>query len=160
MWRGFLFVLLAGIVVSGCAGQRYAQELNQLKSDVGLLDQRVSQLERTSSQPPSSAEWPTEIPARASTTMGTESAAVKPATTLPSKPSSKDIQEALNAAGFYQGPVDGKIGPQTREAIRQFQQANGLKVDGVAGRQTWEKLAPYLQLSSTSGELSTAQPLK
>lgn len=57
------------------------------------------------------------------------------------QPSVREIQRALKQAGFYQGNLDGKIGPLTKEAIIDFQKANGLKVDGIVGRQTWSKLA-------------------
>jgi peptidoglycan hydrolase-like protein with peptidoglycan-binding domain len=35
---------------------------------------------------------------------------------------------------------DGKFGPGTQKAVRQFQTDKGLGVDGVVGRQTWAKL--------------------
>lgn len=57
----------------------------------------------------------------------------------------KQIQEALKNAGYYDGATDGKIGPKTKAAIMDFQKDNGLKVDGVAGRNTKEKLLKYLQ---------------
>ena len=40
----------------------------------------------------------------------------------------KKVQEALNAAGFNCGTADGISGPKTREAMHQYQQANGLEV--------------------------------
>lgn len=46
------------------------------------------------------------------------------------------LQTALNAAGYSVGPADGKFGNQTLRALRSYQQAKGLTVDGVAGRQT------------------------
>jgi N-acetylmuramoyl-L-alanine amidase len=58
--------------------------------------------------------------------------------------SKKDIQKALKNAGYYDGPVDGKIGPKTRAAIKAFQGDKGLKEDGIPGSQTKEKLAKYL----------------
>lgn len=45
-------------------------------------------------------------------------------------------QASLKAAGFDPGPVDGKMGPQTKAAIRAFQKASGLKVDGIVGPKT------------------------
>lgn len=52
----------------------------------------------------------------------------------------RDIQTRLKAAGFDPGPIDGVMGPRTRAAIRAFQQAKGLTVDGVVGPQTWGAL--------------------
>lgn len=37
---------------------------------------------------------------------------------------------------FYDGAIDGIHGPRTKDALRRFQQANGLAVDGVAGPAT------------------------
>ena len=48
------------MTANGCAGQRHSQELSRIKSDMGLLDQRVSQLERTSVQPPTGSLWPSD----------------------------------------------------------------------------------------------------
>lgn len=57
----------------------------------------------------------------------------------------KQIQIALQKAGFYKGKIDGKIGPQTKEAIKAFQKAKGLKADGAVGAQTWAELNKYLK---------------
>ena len=57
---------------------------------------------------------------------------------------SANIQQALKNAGYYRGNLDGKIGPQTRQAILSFQRDNGLITDGVVGRKTWGKLQPYM----------------
>ncbi len=56
----------------------------------------------------------------------------------------KQIQEALKNAGYYDGEVDGKFGSKTKTAVMEFQKNMGLKVDGVAGRNTKEKLLKYL----------------
>jgi peptidoglycan hydrolase-like protein with peptidoglycan-binding domain len=56
----------------------------------------------------------------------------------------QQIQKALKNAGFYKGPIDGKTGPQTKEAIKTFQKASGLKPDGIVGKRTAEKLSKYL----------------
>ena len=57
----------------------------------------------------------------------------------------KQIQTALKNAGYYQGAVDGKMGKKTRRAIRGFQKANNLPVDGRVGKNTWEVLKVYLE---------------
>lgn len=55
-----------------------------------------------------------------------------------------DIQRALKNAGFYEGAIDGKIGPKTKAAIEAFQKAKGLVVDGKVGPKTWLELSKYL----------------
>lgn len=51
-----------------------------------------------------------------------------------------EIQRALHAKGFDPGPHDGILGGRTRMAIRAFQAANGLVVDGIVGAVTAGKL--------------------
>lgn len=52
------------------------------------------------------------------------------------------IQELLHKWGFgaMVGTVDGKNGPKTKEAVRQYQAAMGLAVDGIAGPKTMAAL--------------------
>ncbi len=50
------------------------------------------------------------------------------------------IQRALNQALGLRLSADGIMGPQTRSAIRSFQQRNGLNPDGVVGPTTEEAL--------------------
>jgi peptidoglycan hydrolase-like protein with peptidoglycan-binding domain len=57
-------------------------------------------------------------------------AAVKadvPATTRPRAQIVSDIQRELSRRGFFDDPVDGVYGPRTDAAIRDFEQAAGLK---------------------------------
>jgi peptidoglycan hydrolase-like protein with peptidoglycan-binding domain len=61
------------------------------------------------------------------------------------KDKTRQIQFALKKTGFYKGAVDGKIGPQTRRAIREFQKSKGLKPDGIIGQKTWEELRKFLK---------------
>ena len=44
-----------------------------------------------------------------------------------------EIQSRLKNWGYYSGSVDGVYGSQTEEAVRWFQQKNGLQVDGQVG---------------------------
>ena len=55
-------------------------------------------------------------------------------------PEVKRLQEILKAKGFDPGPIDGKFGPRTLNAVRQFQTAKGLSADGVVGPLTWKAL--------------------
>ena len=49
------------------------------------------------------------------------------------------------------GPDDvtGIFGPQTEQAVKDFQQSNGLVVDGVVGPITWGHIHPYREASPT-----------
>lgn len=59
-------------------------------------------------------------------------------------PTAREIQTALKKAGVYSGPIDGKIGPKTRQAIKDFQKSKGLVPDGAVGPKTWNQLGKYL----------------
>ena len=60
------------------------------------------------------------------------------------RPSIRQIQKALKNAGYNPGTIDGRMGRETKDAIRAFQRANGLRADGKAGKNTWELLKKYL----------------
>ena len=51
------------------------------------------------------------------------------------------LQEMLNGLGFESGKADGIYGPKTEAAVKRFQEANSLTVDGIAGEQTLTTLA-------------------
>lgn len=61
----------------------------------------------------------------------------------------KEVQIFLKKSGLYQGEIDGKIGPATRKAIREFQSASGLRADGIVGKRT---SAAMREISAASGE--------
>lgn len=46
------------------------------------------------------------------------------------------VQKALKAAGFNPGALDGIFGKQTQAAVKAFQKAKKLTVDGIVGKQT------------------------
>src|SRR4029077_5089017 len=47
-----------------------------------------------------------------------------------------ELQQRLGALGFDAGRTDGKLGPLTEAALRDFQRNAGLTVDGVCGPST------------------------
>ena len=51
------------------------------------------------------------------------------------------LQDALNALGYSTRWLDGKFGNATRTALIQYQRDNGLGADGIAGCQTWKRIA-------------------
>lgn len=65
------------------------------------------------------------------------------------------LQDCLNQALGTQLPVTGTIGPETRSAIRRFQQQQGLRTTGIAGPDTEEALRSACE--RRGGELSAAE---
>ncbi|MBI4227756.1 MAG: peptidoglycan-binding protein [Candidatus Omnitrophica bacterium] len=131
----------AGLLLAGCATIN-PQEHDQLRAQVGGLQSSVAALT-------SQVE---ELRARQQALEGQAwDRGIRP---LPARPSAdapghrvltaREIQQALQRAGFYEGPMDGKIGPNTRVAIKAFQSAHHLTADGVAGTQTMRALQPYV----------------
>ena len=64
----------------------------------------------------------------------------------------RQIQQKLKNWGYYNGAVDGIFGSKTLNAVKLFQQKNGLKVDGVAGPKTLAAMG--INSSSSSGSAS------
>ncbi len=52
----------------------------------------------------------------------------------------KKIQARLGELGLYSGDIDGIFGGGTERAVKNFQQKNGLEVDGIVDEDTWNKL--------------------
>ena len=55
------------------------------------------------------------------------------------------VQQALADLGFNPGPQDGMLGPRTISAVKVFQAANRLKVDGMPGVETAAALRYFLK---------------
>ena len=52
----------------------------------------------------------------------------------------EELQQRLGALGYYDGPIDGKIGSGSRSAIKQFQSRMGLSPDGHPSKEVLRKL--------------------
>lgn len=59
------------------------------------------------------------------------------------------LQSKLNSLGFSAGAVDGQYGPKTTAAVKAFQQAAGIKADGIVGPQTQAALSTYRPTGAT-----------
>jgi peptidoglycan hydrolase-like protein with peptidoglycan-binding domain len=106
-----------------------------------------------------------------STTAGTDSSSTVPGgsttTTVPrvvtdpadsvhggdTGPGVEQVQYALVAHG-YDIKIDGNFGPQTENAVRDFQKNQGLKVDGIVGPITWARIQGTT--SSTTSSVAAA----
>ncbi len=54
-----------------------------------------------------------------------------------------EMQKALQAAGFYTGPVDGVLSPDTMAAITAYQKSKGLLADGYLSVETVKALGVF-----------------
>ena len=52
----------------------------------------------------------------------------------------KQAQNILKARGFYAGDATGKLDPPTRDGLRKYQEAEGLKVTGTLNAATLQKM--------------------
>jgi Putative peptidoglycan binding domain/Protein of unknown function (DUF3238) len=67
------------------------------------------------------------------------------------------LQQLLAAAG-YSVEVNGSFDEVTLDAVRQFQQANGLNPTGSVGQETWDVLVPAAGGASSSESSSGSSP--
>jgi len=68
----------------------------------------------------------------------------------------RQIQTKLKRWGYYSGNVDGIYGSGTLAAVKSFQKKNGLKVDGIAGKNTLEAMGIFNSSSSSSSSTSSS----
>jgi len=65
-------------------------------------------------------------------------------------PSVRNLQQKLKTAGFYQASVTQVYDVSTQEAVRRFQKAAGLPVDGLVGASTLQKLESWQAKKATT----------
>lgn len=68
----------------------------------------------------------------------------------------RQVQSRLNGLGYWCGTADGIFGVNTRSAVRRFQSAKGLSVDGIVGPKTYSALGISPSSSSSSGGYSSS----
>ncbi|HEU5470586.1 MAG TPA: penicillin-insensitive murein endopeptidase [Actinophytocola sp.] len=66
------------------------------------------------------------------------------------------IQHLLTHHGFAVDPI-GVFGPATNTAVRSFQSARGLSVDGIVGPNTWAALVPVLRQGNSGSAVRALQ---
>ena len=65
----------------------------------------------------------------------------------------KYLQQSLIKLGYSPGPIDSIFGPITETAVRAFQKATGLVVDGIVGNNTWSAIDSALMPTAYFGTL-------
>ncbi|MQA27695.1 MAG: N-acetylmuramoyl-L-alanine amidase [Micromonosporaceae bacterium] len=103
----------------------------------GMLPQLRSDVAAALGEPPPPAEWPT-------VRRGDSGERVR------------TVQYLLRQHG-HSLAVDGDFGRQTDRAVRDFQRANGLTVDGVVGPQTWGALIVTVRRGDSGEAVKAAQ---
>ena len=141
--RMLIFCALSIFVVSltGCATtvRQRDEEIQGLKNQVSLLE---SQVQSKDEEINGLKEGSSRIQQEKETAPAPQSKKIVETYT---RPKARDIQTALLNAGYNPGSVDGHMGKQTKNAIKEFQKANNLPADGKVGKKTWELLRGYLE---------------
>jgi len=137
-------VFALAFYLTGCGKKQ--QTLEQMQEPVSM--EVLSMLNNTNAGPVASAtQAAPEVKPQAVPQVQAQASAPKLEPLPPGgpyKPSAQEIQIALKNAGFYNGNVDGKLGPASKKAIEEFQKANNLTADGKVGPKTWMALSTYL----------------
>lgn len=130
------------VSLSGCATARKQNEMEMqgLRNQVSVLETQIqSKDEEINSLKEELAKQP-EVKGKKMNFAGKRKVAV----VYKSRPNVKQIQIALKNAGFEPGAIDGKMGKQTRDAVKAFQKSHNLIANGKVGRRTWGLLKEYL----------------
>jgi peptidoglycan hydrolase-like protein with peptidoglycan-binding domain len=135
-------LLLATSILALAAGGAFAQGMNSAPSDT-----------------PRSLAPSTNVTGGARTTPAAPSTSSSAASDTQSSPDDViKAQQALKQQGLYKGPVDGKIGPETRTAISRFQKQNGLQQSAQLDEQTMDNLQGSGAGSSTRMPSNSSMP--
>ncbi len=148
MKKGAVSLLGVGVLalfLSGCAttSKKISQENADFKTQIQNLEAQLQQKDAEIDSLRKSLSSTTEEKYAAAKLSQGEGKAIE-------HPKARDIQTALKNAGYDIGAIDGKMGKNTRQAIKAFQKANGLEADGKVGTKTWAALAPYLESAAAN----------
>ena len=145
------------IFLAGCATSRQPSEVNQLQIKVSQLERKLDDKDQEVSDLKDQVNDLSGRVDNANNAVHTDAPDVSaPKAVLPKISSSsddiirvsasaKEVQRALKKAGYYDGPVDGKIGSKSQKAVASFQKDHGLGSDGIVGQKTWNELKKYLE---------------
>ena len=140
-----MLMLMVGLIaLSGCASRKTGKKVDTMQAQVNAMTDELVRLDQSLQDTRSALQLQEGGGgvAGSSAVSSSEGAMVGGMYRTPSgfEIPSVNIQKALKKAGYYNGAIDGKVGPGTRDAIASFKKDNGLTADGVCGRGTWAKL--------------------
>jgi murein L,D-transpeptidase YcbB/YkuD len=153
-------LILLGLVVilTGCTTTKSPQLTQQLQTRVGELERQLSQKDEDINELKYELKDLAYEIDRMKSGSGRTSRVERTSSALKAVSVGKDeknlirvdvgydkVQSALKKAGYYNGPIDSKIGAQTKKAIARFQGDHGLTGDGIVGKKTWMELKSYLR---------------
>ena len=142
MYRLIVCVILVSFVFSGCAKREERKHKFASQEEVLNLSAADTILAGSADE---SVEWIDETkPVVTNISIKVPIQDAAPLVLSSESADARGIQTALRDLGLYGGSIDGKIGPKTKAAIREFQRNNGLVVDGKVGAKTWTKLKEQL----------------
>lgn len=153
----FLFAMIGLLAFSGCASRKTSKKVDTLQAQMGAVTDELVRLDQSLQDTRSALQAEEARKMQLQSEIGAaeerigalqeEEGVIKSIYRTPSgfELPAVNIQKALKKAGYYNGALDGKIGPATRDALMAFQKDNGLGADGVCGRKTWSKLKVYLE---------------
>jgi peptidoglycan hydrolase-like protein with peptidoglycan-binding domain len=156
------YILLVGLLsimgIMGCGKSHAPKQAVAVKSDTFTLNEADKMLAQPSNEQitPGTVSVSAVTPAAVANVVGNNETVPQEAgqeaisKVTSGEPDAKMIQQALKNAGFYTGEVDGKVGPKTKEAIKEFQLKNGLVDDGKVGPKTWAILKQSLESASAA----------
>ena len=124
-----------GLSADGIAGNKTLAKIASARSGKSSSSSAASTVTTTSSSSSSTSD---------NLKLGSRNSAVR------------QLQENLKALGYYSGSVTGNFGNLTKEAVYNFQRANGLTADGIAGARTLNVIKNKLANSGTTSTTTTS----
>lgn len=148
MWVNLLLVLML-VGFAGCASTQKQAASDQLQTRYTELERQLEEKDAEIADLKDNVQNLSEEAKRKGSSTATGTSATteenyKKDGIIRVDVSPHKVQLALQNAGYYTGPIDGKVGQQTKKAISEFQKANSLNPDGIIGRKTWETLKTHL----------------
>ena len=151
----FMMGVVTAVFLSGCAATQQPTAVNQLQIRVAQIERQLEQYDQDVADLKYSVEdlaargkgaaRPADTGRNAAQTPSSQTSESDRQQILRVAVAPQDVQTALRNAGYYKGAIDGKLGPESQNAIKAFQKAHDLGNDGIIGKKTWAELKNYLE---------------